>query len=515
MGPVLRERGCVVGELSRIEQDDLGRCEAALEHMRAAFIEAGMALAEIRERRLYREEFGSFEEYVESRWGLGRIHAYRMINAARVARNLLPMGDTPKNERQARALTRLGPAEQRAAWARALETTDGRQPTGKQVGSVVEAMFPKGGATARGSASSDRADADGAGVLEGSGSAAGSSSVRSDGAADGIRASAASRRIIPGDARWALPALADESVQCSITSPPYFGLRDCGHPDQIGLERTVKEYLGHLVEVFREVRRILRPDGVVWINLGDRYHRTHGLLGIPDIVARALVRDGWFWMDRIVWAKAVMKGDELKGHCMTGSQRNRCTTSHEVVLMFVKSRKYYFDIHGERSASGATLRSVWEIAIEPNPGGHFALMPIKLAERCIKLATSEKGCCPVCLAPWRRLVEREQFATRTGENSSGVNRASSHEDSPYHDHRGQVIGNRDPLRLASVYHTVGWEPTCTCGVAETMPCTVLDPFAGLATTAIAAASLGRSSIMIELNPEYCEDGRRRLEGMFP
>jgi DNA modification methylase len=505
-----------MGELSKAEQDDPARCEAVVERGLATFVEVGVALMMIRGRKLYREQFTSFEDYCRSKWGMSRIRAHQLIGASSVAANVLTTVNTPlANERQARSLAPLDPDQQRPAWAHAVETSNGK-PTGEHVRQAVAEMFSKGEAADRGSASSDRPGNDGVEVPEGTGSATGSSSRRSDGAAAevlGIRGSTASHRIIPGDARKVLPTLASESVQCCPTSPPYFRQRDYDHPDQVGRERTPKEYIANLVGVFREVKRILRPDGIVFLNLGDKHHRG-SLLGIPDRVARAFRRDGWIWRDRVVWAKAVMKGDQLKGHCMPGSQRNRCTTSHEVILMFTKSRRYYYDIHGERSASGATLRSVWEIGIQSNPGGHFALMPVRLAERCIRLATSEKGVCPVCLTPWRRVVEREQFATRTGV-SSGVNRASSHEDSPYHGHRGRTIGNRDPLRRASRYRTVGWEPGCECGLDETSPCVVLDPFAGLSTTAVAASLLGRSSIMVELNGDYCEAGRRRFEEMSP
>jgi hypothetical protein len=154
------------------------------------------------------------------------------------------------------------------------------------------------------------------------------------------------------------------------------------------------------------------------------------------------------------------------------------------------------------------LRDVWRINTEPSRRRHFALMPQKMAERCIRLGTSsERGCCPTCLAPWRRLVEKERVPTRPGRDSKVyVDPVGS----PYARHNGSVIGNRDPMRHTTVVRTVGWEPTCRCGVDHAVPCRVLDPFGGLSTTAVVAAALGRFGITIELNPEYCEEALRRI-----
>jgi hypothetical protein len=197
---------------------------------------------------------------------------------------------------------------------------------------------------------------------------------------------------------------------------------------------------------------------------------------------------------------------------MPGSQTDRCTPCYEVVLQFARSRQYYFDIYDEQTSSGCTLRNVWRINIDtsPNPLHHYARMPRELAERCIRLGTSARGCCPACLAPWRRVVEKYQEPTRPGLGSK-VNRASSHEDSPYHGHNGMVVGNRDPMRHTTVYRTVGWKPGCSCGVDHAVPCRVLDPFGGLSTTAVAALALGRSATTIELNPDYHAAAVRRVE----
>jgi site-specific DNA-methyltransferase (adenine-specific) len=312
--------------------------------------------------------------------------------------------------------------------------------------------------------------------------------------------------VVCGHARW-LPFPVD-SFHCIVTSPPYPGLRRYGSgPGEIGRERTVRAYVDALIGTFREAKRVLRPDGVMWVVLGEKYHDNR-LVDIPGLVARAAERDGWILAGRIVWAKAKMEDGVLKGGCMPQSYRRRVTTSHEFALMLVKQPSYYFDNEGVKAESGAKLRSVWEIGTPKGRRGHFAEMPVLLAEYCIGLTTSE-GACPRCLAPWRRLTDSEKFKTRPGTNSK-VNRASAFEDSPYNSHLGKIVGNRDPERKETVSWTAGWEPTCSCGLAETVPCRVLDMFGGMATTAVAAANLGRVGVAVELNPEYCVEALARI-----
>jgi len=173
-------------------------------------------------------------------------------------------------------------------------------------------------------------------------------------------------RILNGDARSMLRELPDGSVGCCVTSPPYFGLRDYGHDDQIGLEETPKEYVAQLVEVFREVHRVLRDDGVLWVNIGDSYASTSSynaarssggefgrvvgerqpraplsaglkpkdLIGIPWMLSFALRAEGWFLRQEVVWSKP---------NAMPESVRDRCTKAHESVFLFAKTREYFFD----------------------------------------------------------------------------------------------------------------------------------------------------------------------------
>lgn len=358
--------------------------------------------------------------------------------------------------------------------------------------------------------------------------------------------------VIVGDARR-LP-LADESVHCVVTSPPYFGLRDYGVDGQIGLEATPAEFVAAMVAVMREVRRVLRPDGTLWLNLGDSYGGVRGnkaaapdskhrhaaadtptqakrgttrksLMGMPWRVALALQDDGWFLRSDIVWSK---------GNAMPESVRDRPSRSHEFVFLLSKRPRYYYDSIGVRekavcrrgSGNGfkrpcrlthlnpdgtprgndeqwrptehRACRSVWSINTQPYKEAHFAVMPPTLAERCIRAGTSERGVCPACGSPWRRIVERSRVATRPGASTKVAGLDSD------------AVGNRDPLRHVSTTRTLGWEPTCRCGAGDPVPAVVLDPFCGAGTTGVAAVGLGRSFVGVELNPEYAAMADRRI-----
>lgn len=250
-----------------------------------------------------------------------------------------------------------------------------------------------------------------------------------------------------GDALAILCDLPDESVDCVVTSPPYWGLRDYGTGDsQIGLERHPERYVERMVEVFREVRRVLAAHGTVWLNLGDSYaaarsyqvrdnkHTDVGntmaseipaglkqkdLVGIPWRVAFALQADGWYLRSDIIWAKP---------NPMPESVTDRPTKAHEYVFLLSKQAKYHFDQEAvrepaewarwgdqtvpkyegtetatgwmengkkedlqARAAAGRNIRSVWEIATQPYPEAHFATFPEELARRCIAAGCPEQG----------------------------------------------------------------------------------------------------------------------------
>jgi DNA modification methylase len=229
--------------------------------------------------------------------------------------------------------------------------------------------------------------------------------------------------VINADARY-IP-LKNESVQCVVTSPPYFGLRDYKVDGQIGLS-SLDEYIADMVQVFREVRRVLRKDGVVWLNLGDSYASGGGkfkpkdLIGVPWRVAFALQSDGWWLRQDIIWHKS---------NSLPESVTDRCTKAHEYVFLLSKSGRYYYDADAIRTSGrewsgqagtfkrigskretpipnqtrgthrpdrddrvpiGANKRSVWTVATRPYKEAHFATFPEKLVEPMI-LAGSKPG----------------------------------------------------------------------------------------------------------------------------
>lgn len=281
-------------------------------------------------------------------------------------------------------------------------------------------------------------------------------------------------RVINADAVSALRTLDSESVHCCVTSPPYWKQRDYGVSGQIGQEANPLEYAEALVAVFREVRRVLRSDGTLWLNLGDTFARKSPAL-VPQIVAMSLANDGWVFRQDIIWRKPAP---------MPESVRNRCARAHEHVLLFAKSADYYFDA----LAAPEFRHDVWTIPSKGYTGAHFAVMPERLAEVCILLGTSESGCCDNCGSPHRRVVERTRVPTRPGIRTKAV-------------HRPAIQGNRDPLRHVTMTRTLGWEPSCDCDRGRAA-CVVLDPFAGSGTTLAVSQKLGRDAVGIELNPDY-------------
>lgn len=306
------------------------------------------------------------------------------------------------------------------------------------------------------------------------------------------------------------------------------------------MERDVDSYVAALVVAFREVRRVLRDDGLVWLNLGDsfasgevgrhdkldpnefttvgekwdgkvrRQHRPNTGLGpkqllmVPHRVALALQADGWILRDALIWSKADMTEDlDIDGGVMPGSQRDRCTFAYEMLFMLARRPRYYFDRDALRSNSGALLRNVWRINTSRSQVSHFALMPPEMARRCVLLATSEKGCCPHCSAPWRRVTESIRKPTRPGTGSKIISNG-------VHIDR-DIAGHHDPRRHVSETTTVGCEPSCKCPAHVPVPCTVADFFAGAGTTVMVATALGRRAVGCDLSHDYLTMARDRID----
>ncbi len=218
-------------------------------------------------------------------------------------------------------------------------------------------------------------------------------------------------RIVVGDARSTLQSIADNTFRCCVTSPPYWGLRDYGFPNQIGAEANLSDYIANLVAVFHEVQRTLTDDGTLWLNIGDAYtsgNRTwratdkknparameyrpptpdglkpKDLIGVPWRLAFALQEDGWYLRSDIIW---------YKPNCQPESVKDRPTRSHEYLFLFTKSERYYYDYQSIReSANGdgrlRNRRTVWPINTEPFPDAHFATFPPALVEPCLQAGT--------------------------------------------------------------------------------------------------------------------------------
>jgi DNA modification methylase len=363
-------------------------------------------------------------------------------------------------------------------------------------------------------------------------------------------------RVLEGDCRAVLAGLPDASVQCVVTSPPYWGLRDYGQEGQLGLEKTPEEYVARMVEVFREVRRVLRDDGTLWLNLGDSYggdrgnktsapdnkHRVLGagspsavdrdfdfrkqLVGIPWRVAFALQADGWYLRSEIIWHKP---------NPMPESVTDRPTKAHEQMFLLTKSERYYYDAdavrepHAEPRAvgrltraqaslgdsrarerrfpnpSGRNRRTVWTVATQPYSGAHFATFPPALIEPCI-LAGSSNRACEHCGAAWVRVVEGPKYEPPEGDRFVDESRG---------DKRRKLSGAAFN-EIAAQRKTIGWEPSCDCpdnhGTARSV---VLDPFGGAGTTGLVADRLRRDAILVELNPEYAQMARDRITNDNP
>ena len=262
--------------------------------------------------------------------------------------------------------------------------------------------------------------------------------------------------LIEGPAHEALELLPDESVQTVVTSPPYWSLRDYSVDRQIGRDDSLQDYINAIVATFSRVRRALKPDGTVWLNVGDSYTsgnrkyrapdrksrmramrvrpptpdglKPKDLIGVPWRIAFALQDDGWWLRSEVVWSKP---------NAYPESVRDRPTKSHETVFLLTKSQNYYYDVDAVRGPNGRRARTVWEIPTEPRKrcngtaDEHPAIMPSTLARRCVEMTTQD----------------------------------------------GDVV---------------------------------LDPYAGSGTTLAAAQALGRRWVGIELNPRYVDLMERRM-----
>lgn len=430
-------------------------------------------------------------------------------------------------------------------------------------------------------------------------------------------------QILVGNNLLELAKLPEKNIHCVICSPPYWGLRNYGSDPQIwppaanncehefeksnvnydlryragentvmrnnkkfgnennnygtsfcihcgawkgelGLEPTPELYIEHLVLIFREVWRILRDDGTLWVNLGDSYwsagNNSHeylkpkDLVGIPWDAAKALQRDGWYLRRDIVWSK---------GNPMPESTPDRPTTSHEYIFLLSKKRKYYYDsiavreeiksndsdirkmieskdriggktlsaddenykanknteIGKKRSVGGPFLgrnrRSVWEVNTTPYKDAHFATFPPKLIEPCVLAGTSEYGVCSDCGSPYERILEKTKIELSVEDKVKEENyyqrRRSDNQQVPEDPKKQQEYINHihDHGAIPKI-KTIGWKKTCNCETKNVQPAIVLDPFFGSGTTGYVANNYGRDFVGIEINPKYITLAEKRV-----
>ncbi len=432
--------------------------------------------------------------------------------------------------------------------------------------------------------------------------------------------------ILCGDALMTLHTLPDGCIQTCVTSPPYFGLRSygtepavwggvstCNHRwevqpprksnqvpqtningkgskiatlapghepmgdvcircdgwrGELGQEPTIALYIEHLIQVFREVGRVMRADASLWVNLGDGYSnntkwgggshpvknttsRDGGYTGqkvkretgfppkslmlIPMRFAIAMQDEGWVLRNAIVWEKP---------NALCESVTDRCTMNYEYIFLFSKGSRYYFDaeaikepvtggahrkgkgVHPKSAEPGSGIRantsweavvtelvdsrnarSVWNIPTKPFPGAHFATFPPELAERCIAAGSSPQAC-EQCGAPFkRRVIKKTRYAggsAKAGRTPDEINAMGKW--------AGHLQGNKHlksgPINSPT---TTGWTPTCKCnGIMGSGRCLALDPFMGAGTVGMAAQRLGRDYLGVELNPTYVAMAKDRI-----
>mgnify|MGYP006921290385 CR=1 FL=1 len=357
--------------------------------------------------------------------------------------------------------------------------------------------------------------------------------------------------IICGDALAELRHLPDESIHCCVTSPPYWGLRDYGVPGQLGLEKTPEEYVAKMVEVFREVRRALRKDGTLWLNLGDSYagswsgssmrpsggqQRSGGpgfqplddrvparggyvppglkpkdLCGIPWRVALALQGDGWWLRQDIIWAKP---------NPMPESVRDRCTKAHEYIFMLSKSARYYYDAEAVKEpGSAATIQRLGQPSFDTQAGG--AKDPLTGNRSCRKALENLKKRLPSgwnnCPGNHRSLIGRFENDKQRGHSRRHAGFNDRWDGMEKVEQCSLMVNLRSVWAIAikpfpeAHFATFPPEiPTRCIKAGCPVGGVVLDPFFGAGTTGMVAKELGREFIGIELNPKYCEMAERRI-----
>lgn len=328
------------------------------------------------------------------------------------------------------------------------------------------------------------------------------------------------RRVVVGDARRT--KLPENSVDLVVTSPPYWRKRDYGHADQIGQEATPGAYVHSLMDCLFEWKRVLRPSGSVFLNVGDTYQQR-SLVGIPGRLEAAAVDAGWVVRNRIIWAK---RGG------MPEPAKNRLANRHEYVIHLAPRSDYYYDLTGyaEAIGNGANPGDVWHIEPERNLGRHLAPFPRELVRRAILLGAPPQVC-STCGVPRRRIAERtavldptrpqakrameiasaagltpEHIAAIQATGVSDVGKATKFQNGTgRNSQRVQQLAAEAKTALGGYFReftfankvTVGWTD---CGHQTPARGVVLDPFVGTGTTLQVASDMGYDAIGVDLLP---------------
>lgn len=326
---------------------------------------------------------------------------------------------------------------------------------------------------------------------------------------------------VEGDARQVSQHVAENSVDLIVTSPPYWRKRDYGFEEQIGQEDTAEEYVDEIISALSDWKKVLRPTGSVFLNIGDTYH-GNSLAGIPALIEADARRRGWFIRNRIIWAKT-------RG--MPDPARNRLTPRHEYILFMAPQYNYYYDLFGysQKYGNGSNPGDVWYVGLERNKGNHLAPYPDEIVERAITMACPY-SVCEKCGRARERIIERTsqldtsrpqarrameiaELAGLTKEHiaaiqATGISDAGKAQ--RYQNGTGRnsaevkVLALEAKTILGGYFReftfakrvTTGWS-LCSCEDSATMPGVVLDPFMGTGTTLEVANRMGRSAIGID------------------
>ena len=363
--------------------------------------------------------------------------------------------------------------------------------------------------------------------------------------------------LIQGNALTELKKLGSESIDCCITSPPYYALRDYKVEGQLGLEKTFQEYLDNLIQIFIQVKRVLKKTGTCWVVMGDTYAGSghgqkdtgkHGydpsvmatmkdkpknegypsksLLMIPSRFAIQMIDNGWILRNDIIW---------YKPNCMPSSAKDRFTVDYEHIFFFTKDKKYYFKTQYEEYSEGSRdyikrsiterfpfgkkgiesyqesryiepnhlgriKRTVWKIPPKPFPEAHFAVFPEELVRQCLDAGCPSEICVKCGTA--KTIRYKLGKVTSTGGGKKGA--------------QGRIqMGRHDYPEegMAAHEHIFDGYDSCNCNAGFKQG-TVLDPFSGAGTTYKVALEMDRKPIGIELNPEYIEITKKRISPLL-